>query len=67
MNRWRENEPLADHCSWHIGGPADHFFEPASEAELREALREAQERALPAIVVGNGTVVARTGGQISII
>lgn len=31
---YRRNEPLARHCSWRCGGPADHYFEPADREEL---------------------------------
>lgn len=31
---YRRNEPLARHCSWRCGGPADHYFEPADRDEL---------------------------------
>lgn len=32
--RLRENEPMARHTSWRVGGPADVFFKPADRAEL---------------------------------
>ncbi|HWQ95147.1 MAG TPA: UDP-N-acetylenolpyruvoylglucosamine reductase, partial [Gammaproteobacteria bacterium] len=25
----RENEPMVRHTSWRVGGPAQHFFQPA--------------------------------------
>lgn len=49
------NESLARHCSWHIGGTADYFFEPASEIELTAALAEAQMRGLPVYIIGGGS------------
>ncbi len=37
---WRRNEPLSEHTSWRVGGPADLYCKPASLAELRERLAE---------------------------
>ena len=31
---YRRGEPLARHCSWRCGGPAEHYFEPADRADL---------------------------------
>ena len=28
------NEPMSKHTSWRVGGPADHFYTPADEADL---------------------------------
>ena len=36
----RENEPMRDHCSFRIGGPAAVFAEPASEQELAALCRQ---------------------------
>ena len=38
-SRVRYDEPLADHTSWRVGGPADVFFKPQSVADLSEFLR----------------------------
>ena len=51
----RENEPMKAHCSFRIGGPADAFAEPGSEAELRELCRFLRENGIEPTVVGNGT------------
>ena len=51
----RENEPMKAHCSFRIGGPADVFAEPGSEAELRELCRFLRESGIEPTVVGNGT------------
>ncbi|HET7133120.1 MAG TPA: UDP-N-acetylmuramate dehydrogenase [Gammaproteobacteria bacterium] len=37
---WRRDEPLSEHTSWRVGGPADLYCKPASVAELRERLAE---------------------------
>jgi UDP-N-acetylmuramate--alanine ligase len=50
-----QKEPLAKHTTLKIGGPADHWVEPADEADLKEALRCAQGRGLPVTVFGSGS------------
>jgi UDP-N-acetylmuramate dehydrogenase len=32
--KMRHGEPMAQHTSWHTGGPADHYYEPADLADL---------------------------------
>jgi UDP-N-acetylmuramate dehydrogenase len=34
------NEPLSRHTSWRVGGPADWFYTPASQPELKAILAE---------------------------
>ena len=48
---------LAPMTSWLVGGPAEYYVEPSSEAELEEALRFAHEQKLPVTVLGGGTNV----------
>jgi UDP-N-acetylmuramate dehydrogenase len=50
-----ENEPLARHTSWRIGGPARYYREVRSPAALRAAIHWAHERDLPLFVLGSGT------------
>lgn len=35
---WRENEPLAGHTSWRVGGPARVFYRPADRDDLARFL-----------------------------
>jgi len=51
----RPCEPLADHTSFRIGGPAEWFAQPDTLDELVSVLEEAARRALPVSVVGGGT------------
>lgn len=51
----RANEPLANHTSFRIGGPAEWFAEPSTLAELVTVLREASALHLPISVLGGGT------------
>ena len=38
--RVRLEEPMSRHTSWHVGGPAELFFEPRDRQDLGEFLRE---------------------------
>jgi UDP-N-acetylmuramate dehydrogenase len=51
----RPHEPLADHTSFRIGGPAEWFAEPSTLEELRDVLRAASRLGLPVSVVAGGT------------
>ena len=51
----RRREPLADHTSFRIGGPAEWFAEPSSIEELVEVLRASVRRGTPVWVLGGGT------------
>ena len=33
-DRLRRNEPMSRHTSWHVGGPADWYFEPRDRADI---------------------------------
>ena len=37
--RVRRDEPLSRHTSWHVGGPAEVFFNPRDRADLAAFLR----------------------------
>ena len=50
-----ENEPMKDHCSFRIGGPADVYAEPESEQTLCALWRWLKARGVPVTVIGNGT------------
>jgi len=51
----RRQEPLANHTSFRIGGPAEWFAEPSTQEELVALLREAARMGVPVSVVGGGT------------
>jgi UDP-N-acetylmuramate dehydrogenase len=36
----RHGEPMARHTSWRVGGPAEHYFEPADLADAMAYLRQ---------------------------
>ncbi len=57
------NEPLSEHTSLRIGGPADYWVEPKDLEDLRECLQFASARHLPWKVLGEGTnILARDRG-----
>ena len=49
------NEPMKNHCSFRIGGPAELFAEPASEEELIALCRHLREKGAEPVVIGSGT------------
>lgn len=51
----RENEPLAGHCTFKIGGPAQLFVMPQDEAQLCKAISLCREEAVPYYLLGNGS------------
>lgn len=51
----RLDEPLADHTSFRIGGPADLYAAPASVSELEKILEACARAALPCFILGGGT------------
>src|SRR2546421_12789953 len=53
-----ENEPLARHTTWRIGGPARYLALPADTEEAGRALQLAQERGAPWLGLGPGAHVA---------
>lgn len=58
-----ENEPLANHTTWKIGGPADVMVQPHDKEGLITSLRLIQKYALPYRVIGRGSnLLVRDGG-----
>lgn len=51
------NEPLKNHTSYKIGGPAKYFYVAKSTADLTKALQVAIEIGSPYLVLGGGTNV----------
>jgi len=59
----RAREPLARRTTLRVGGPADVYVEPASEAGLAQVLAFCAENALPFFVLGRGSnLLVRDGG-----
>lgn len=60
--RVRRDEPMSRHTSWHVGGPAEVFFNPRDRADLASFLRSLHED-VPIHWVGLGSnLLVRDGG-----
>jgi UDP-N-acetylenolpyruvoylglucosamine reductase len=59
----RQDEPLAKRTTLRVGGNADFYVEPVSEAELAKLLQVCQHRQLPFVLLGRGSnLLVRDGG-----
>jgi UDP-N-acetylenolpyruvoylglucosamine reductase len=57
------DEPMAGHTTLRVGGPADVYVEPASEADLAAVVKWCGERGVPSFVIGRGSnLLVRDGG-----
>ena len=53
-DRIRQNEPMKNHTTFRVGGPADIFLTPSAE-ELPAVLSVCREERVPVMVIGNGS------------
>lgn len=51
----KQNEPLAKHCTFKIGGPADYFYELTDLSELPALIQAANHKQIPYFLFGAGT------------
>ena len=59
----RRDEPMAKHTTLRVGGPADVYVEPASEADLALVLQWCGERCVKFFILGRGSnLIVRDGG-----
>ena len=59
----RRDEPLAKRTTLRVGGPAEIFVEPASDADLAAVMKFCAERAVNFFVLGRGSnLLVRDGG-----
>jgi UDP-N-acetylenolpyruvoylglucosamine reductase len=59
----RRDEPMAKHTTLRVGGPADVYVEPASEAHLAVIVKFCGARGVPFFVMGRGSnLLVRDGG-----
>lgn len=56
----RKNEPLKNHCSFRVGGPADLFYELKNVEELPSLVTFAEENTIPYKIIGRGTNILFT-------
>ncbi len=48
------NEPMRNHTTFHVGGPAEFWVEPSSQEELQRVVGLAKENSLPVTLIGGG-------------
>jgi UDP-N-acetylenolpyruvoylglucosamine reductase len=59
----RRSEPMAKHTTLRVGGPADMYVEPTSEADLAAIVKFCNARGVPFFVMGRGSnLLVRDGG-----
>lgn len=51
----KQNEPLANHCTYHIGGPARVLFLAANEREIIAGIEIAKENRFKTMILGGGS------------
>lgn len=54
-NKIRINEPMKNHTSFRIGGPADILVLPETVEEVRKTIILCKEKGVPLFILGNGT------------
>ena len=55
INNVLYNEPMKNHTSFKLGGPADIFIEPDNRSELAKTIRSLREHTIPYYIIGNGS------------
>ncbi len=64
----KENEPMKNHTSFKVGGPADLFLMPQTRTELQQVLEICKESDKPLYIMGNGSnLIVRDKGYRGII
>lgn len=53
----RENEPMSEHTTFKIGGPAKYFAEPKNKEEIKALVGLAKANSVDALVLGRGSNV----------
>jgi UDP-N-acetylmuramate dehydrogenase len=65
--RARRNEPMSRHTSWHVGGPAEVFFNPRDRSDLAAFLRTIPAD-VPIFWIGLGSnLLVRDGGMPGVV
>ena len=63
----KRDEPLHKHTTMRIGGPAQLWFEPVDEDDLKLGLRFAHDRGIPVTFIGRGSnLLIRDGGILGL-
>lgn len=50
-----QDEPMSEHTTFRIGGPADYFVMPSSAGEIRRIMELCLEKDVPYYIIGNGS------------
>lgn len=59
----RYNEPMKNHTTFKVGGPADLFIEPGTANELAALIQFLSQKQVPYMILGNGSnLIVRDGG-----
>jgi UDP-N-acetylmuramate dehydrogenase len=58
------NEPLKNHTTWKIGGPADVLIVPQNKEDIRRTVLLCHEYSIPWLVLGNGSNLLVLDGGI---
>lgn len=57
------NEPMKNHISFKVGGPADFLLKPKNEDEIKRLIEFFKNENIPYIVIGNGSnLLVKDGG-----
>lgn len=62
LKRVRRDEPMSKHTSWHVGGPADLYFEPRDVEDLAAFLRSLPDDAAVTWLGLGSNLLVRDGG-----
>lgn len=57
------DEPMKNHISFKVGGPADFLVKPRSEEQIKELISLLKKENIPYLIVGNGSnLLVKDGG-----
>ena len=51
----RTDEPMKQHTTFKIGGPADYFLMPDKDTDVGRIVKICKESAIPYFILGNGS------------
>jgi len=58
----KKSEPLCRHTSWRIGGPAEYFFQPENNQELKSFLKKLNGEKNITVIGQGSNLLVRDGG-----
>jgi UDP-N-acetylmuramate dehydrogenase len=62
------NEPMKNHTSFKVGGPADILVIPGTYEEVQKLIKTCKEKSVPFFIMGNGSnLLVRDGGMRGIV